>query len=243
MYYLYIKQHNITKLKYLGYTASINPFIYQGSGKYWKLHIKKHGNHVTTHILLATKDLEDIRSTGIFFSKLFNVVNSDEWANLKEESGNGGWDYVNSLPVDKQAQIARGSKLGLANKNTVAVKDSHNNYFRVSTSDVRLLSGDLVGHTKGTSYLYDSYGDKVSVPTGTRIEKYHGNNHGKFYITNGVTNKLIKPGDTMPDGCYKGISSNKNQHNRGKIWITDGISEKMVLKNTILEEGWKRGRR
>lgn len=87
-YYLYIKTHNNTGMKYLGQTQK-DPFKYKGSGKYWKRHIKTHGNNVTTQILLATESISELKQTGMFFSSLFNIVKSDEWANLTEETGNG----------------------------------------------------------------------------------------------------------------------------------------------------------
>ena len=43
MFYLYIKTHSKTGLKYLGYTQKKDPFSYTGSGTYWKRHLKKHG--------------------------------------------------------------------------------------------------------------------------------------------------------------------------------------------------------
>lgn len=47
---LYLKTHNQTKMKYLGYTSQ-NPYNYKGSGVYWSSHIKKHGNDVHTKVL------------------------------------------------------------------------------------------------------------------------------------------------------------------------------------------------
>ena len=87
MYYLYIKQHNITGLKYLGQTRQKNPFTYRGSGVYWKRHIKIHGYDVTTTILLKTDCLCCLQQTGLYFSTLFDIVNSKEWANLIPEQG------------------------------------------------------------------------------------------------------------------------------------------------------------
>jgi hypothetical protein len=92
--YLYIKTHNVTGLKYLGKTKSKDPFKYQGSGKYWKRHIKKHGNDVSTQILLKTDNEHCLKETGLFFSNLWNVVESSDWANLKLENGDGGWDHI-----------------------------------------------------------------------------------------------------------------------------------------------------
>lgn len=86
--YLYIKTHNITGLKYLGKTQK-DPYKYCGSGKHWLRHIKTHGKDIKTEILLATESEQELRETGLFFSKIFNIVKSDEWANLTEESGNG----------------------------------------------------------------------------------------------------------------------------------------------------------
>lgn len=93
MAYLYVKTHNTTGLKYLGKTVG-DPFKYKGSGKYWKSHLKIHGDDVTTVILLQTESKEELRETGLFFSKLWNIVQSDDWANLTEEEGAGGntWD-------------------------------------------------------------------------------------------------------------------------------------------------------
>lgn len=93
MYYLYIKTHKSTQLKYLGFT-SCDPFKYKGSGKYWKNHIKKHGYDVYTQILLATENKDDIKRTGLFFSNLFAIVKSSEWANLTEESAYGGATFT-----------------------------------------------------------------------------------------------------------------------------------------------------
>ena len=88
MYYLYVKTHNVTGLKYLGQTQK-NPFKYNGSGKHWKRHLSKHGNDVSTEILLETASIDELKEKGLYYSKKFNVVNDKTWANLTEETGNG----------------------------------------------------------------------------------------------------------------------------------------------------------
>ena len=97
MYYLYVKTHNITGLKYLGMTTSNNVEVYKGSGKYWRRHIRKHGYDVTTEVLLETESHDELKETGVFFSKLWGIVKSSEWANCKLEEGEGGWSHVNVL--------------------------------------------------------------------------------------------------------------------------------------------------
>lgn len=87
--YLYIKTHNKTGLKYLGKTKQ-DPFEYKGSGVYWVNHIKVHGNDVTTEVLASCSTPEEIKELGLYYSKLFNIVESSDWANLMEENGVGG---------------------------------------------------------------------------------------------------------------------------------------------------------
>ena len=88
--YLYVKTHNKTGLKYLGKTNSDDPHIYPGSGVRWTAHLKKHGYDYTTEILLETNSEQELVEKGIYYSHLWNVVESPEWANLKIEEGDGG---------------------------------------------------------------------------------------------------------------------------------------------------------
>lgn len=90
IYTLYVKTHLKTGLKYLGKTEK-NPFVYKGSGKYWKRHIEKYGNDVWTNVVLQTEVKEEMIEYGLYFSNLWNIVESDEWANLKPEAGDGGF--------------------------------------------------------------------------------------------------------------------------------------------------------
>ena len=88
--YLYKKTHRKTGLKYLGKTTTANPNEYPGSGKYWTRHIKKHGYDIETEILRECKDETELKEWGLYYSNLWNVVESEEWANLKPEIGDGG---------------------------------------------------------------------------------------------------------------------------------------------------------
>jgi len=90
IYKLYVKTHIKTGLKYLGQTSAKDPHKYAGSGIYWKLHLQKHGYNYTTEILHEFQSKEELKPYGIYYSTLWNIVESDEWANLKEEQGDGG---------------------------------------------------------------------------------------------------------------------------------------------------------
>lgn len=87
--YLYLKTHNVTGMKYLGKTSQ-DPFKYRGSGVRWLNHIKLHGNDVRTEILLETDSFNELRDEGLRLSREWDIVESQEFANLVEESGAGG---------------------------------------------------------------------------------------------------------------------------------------------------------
>lgn len=139
MHYLYVKTHNVTGLKYLGQTQNFDPYNYSGSGKYWKRHLKIHGDNFSTTILLATESLFELKETGIFFSKLWNVVKSKNWANLIDESGTG---------------ISSNDARILAIKN---MKNGTHPFFNINKKRVQdkthhLLNSILVVDTSGTKF-------------------------------------------------------------------------------------------
>ena len=88
--YLYVKTHNKTGLKYLGKTESKDPHKYPGSGVYWKSHLNKHGYDYSTEIIRECQSKEELKEWGLYYTNLWDVVKSNEWANLKEEIGDGG---------------------------------------------------------------------------------------------------------------------------------------------------------
>ena len=88
--YLYKKTHRDTGLKYLGKTISKDPYAYPGSGVYWTRHLEIHGNSVETEILRECQSESELKQWGEYYSNLWNVAESNDWANLIEESGPGG---------------------------------------------------------------------------------------------------------------------------------------------------------
>jgi hypothetical protein len=91
-----IKTHNITKLKYLCYHFGdyASCYIYPGSGKYWKTHINKHGKYISTEIIGEYDSLEDAKRNGLYYSKLYNVVDSKDFANLIEEDASHNFNHL-----------------------------------------------------------------------------------------------------------------------------------------------------
>jgi len=90
-YHLMIKEAVGLGIKYLckcgDYT---NPMTYKGSGTYWRRIIKKHNPEIKTTILGYYETKESLRTAGEYYSELYDVVKSREWANLIPEIGDGG---------------------------------------------------------------------------------------------------------------------------------------------------------
>lgn len=89
--WLYLKQHNITGLKYFGKTIR-DPQSYPGSGIRWTRHLKKHGKDISTLWCQLFTNKEELTKFALQFSAENNIVESTEFANLKPEDGLMGGD-------------------------------------------------------------------------------------------------------------------------------------------------------
>ena len=90
--YLYVNQHNITKMLYFGMTEQ-DPIKYQGSGKHWYKHRKKHGGgkkFIKTLCIWIFNYQSDCTKFALQFSEVNNIVESKLWLNLTNEDGIGG---------------------------------------------------------------------------------------------------------------------------------------------------------
>lgn len=148
MIYLYIKTHNITGLKYLGKTESKDPFVYKGSGKYWKWHLKKYGYNITTEIIFQSENKEEFKNTSIYFSFLYDVVKSDEWANLTEENGICGGDVM-SEKVKKEMRLRMLGNIP-GNKGKCCLKETK-----------QKISKSLIGNSYAKGYKHTEETKKI----------------------------------------------------------------------------------
>lgn len=89
--FLYVKQHQKTGLKYFGKTIRKDPYTYFGSGKYWNNHLKTHGYDVNTLHVWEFENIKQCKHFALKFSIENKIVESNLWANLVEETGEGGW--------------------------------------------------------------------------------------------------------------------------------------------------------
>jgi len=61
IYYLMVKTHNITGLKYLCQTKRKDPHKYLGSGLHWERHLNKHGKDITTEIIRECQSKDELK--------------------------------------------------------------------------------------------------------------------------------------------------------------------------------------
>lgn len=145
IYTLYIKTHKITGLKYLGKTTQ-NPFKYLGSGKDWLTHLKKYGNEHYTEIVMECQTKEEFNYWGRYYSKLWNIVNSQDdygnkiWANRIPETGGGGLIGSDNPMAKQEIKDKHLSAVRLANKNKEMVANRSASLKKVfSTQEHKLI--------------------------------------------------------------------------------------------------------
>lgn len=217
--YIYLKTHNKTGLKYLGKTNK-DPFSYKGSGKYWKRHIKQHGYDVRTEILAECCSEQEVIEKGLFFSNMWDVVKSSDFANLKPEMGDGGSN--GPMPEMQRRSLSeskRGSGNGMFGKITV------NNGIKNLVIDKTDPIPD--GFIKGQIQKKEN---KVKANR-TRENP----NVDKIWIMCENESKMISYKDPIPKGWVVGRKV-------GKRWITNGFQNKFVDVLQEIPEGWKQGR-
>lgn len=140
--YLYLKTHNVTGMKYLGKTIRNDVDAYQGSGKVWKRHIKKHGYYVSTEILFESSDKELFNKVAKGYSDKLNIVESKNFANLCPEEGQGGRTEYSEERNRKISESHKGKskpwakELGKKNKGFVsAIEISTGSTIRVTSEE------------------------------------------------------------------------------------------------------------
>ena len=200
MLYLLVKEHNLTGLKYLC-KKSARSFDeckkYKGSGVYWKKHLAKHGNDVSTTCLFVTKDKQEFKKIATKYSKEYDVVNSKQWANLIVEEGQGG-NTVVDLNLHKE-------------KTSFGIKNSKNyskllKHLETHTKNIQLLGAKaakekLTGVLKSEEHKENMRGKRPHVnQTGDR-----NNNAKKIETPFGIFGSIREASNKIEGYTYKMI--------------------------------------
>jgi|AntAceMinimDraft_5_1070358.scaffolds.fasta_scaffold09245_3 hypothetical protein len=122
--HLYIKQHSVTGMYYFGKTTRSEKFLlekYNGSGKHWSNHLKKHGSEsVKTIWYELFNDIDELTEFALFFSEEMNIVKSKKWANEKVENGLGGSSIGRPgwIPADSTRELWKKQRTGRITKDS-----------------------------------------------------------------------------------------------------------------------------
>lgn len=256
MFYLYKKTHKITGLKYLGQTKG-DPITYKGSGLYWKNHLRIHGNHVDTEILCKCHTRDELRYWGEYYSDMWSVVSSPEWANLKPEIGDGGCPIGTNLgrrhSKETREKISKSKKGRPAPWASYPKTPAHRRHLsiinagkKLSTETIqkmlstRIVNGTL-NHTEATKEKMrkpkapEAVANMIVAQQQRRI-----NETVRIWVNNGKNDFLIRKGDRIPDGHSIGkLQKPIPPNQKGKRWINNGVIGTMSI---TIPEGWTVGR-
>ena len=215
---LMIKTHNKTKLKYLCYTTKEGEAYdnYNGSGKYWKRHLNIHGTDISTELIFESSSKEDFKKQAINTSEQYNIIESDEWANLIIEQGDGGntvskhrWITNDKedlfLVVDK---LPKGWRFG---RSQSAFNDSEKQKEFASRVDIKKRGAAIkqawyegkLDHRDNSNLGINS--KEVSNRSAVK-NKLKNAALSRKMITDDIINKYIKIDDEVPDGWRKGMT-------------------------------------
>lgn len=206
MIYLYLKTHKKTGLKYLGKTSQHDPFTYTGSGKRWKSHIKKHGYNVETTILLESENINEIKEWGIYYSKLWNIVNNANFANLKLEEGDGGdTSHCEAYKISIKNRDLTGSKNPMYGRSAIKEQNfkwynngEENLYISEGTQPENFILGRIIKykkpHSEETKKKLSLYGTKKCMSPSGEIFNSRKEAAKAYNITPEAIGGLIKRG-------------------------------------------------
>ncbi len=208
--YLYIKQHQNTKLLYFGKTIKKYNENYKGSGIYWVKHIKKHGNFIDTLCIWEFENQEECTNFALKFSKENNIVDSDKWANLIDENGAHGGVFghkaYNKGKKQSKELIEKRKKL-MIGKNKGKI-----------TSEITKNKQKIAKLGKKREPFTRNHKEKISIGNRGKIisdktkEKMSFSQKNIIWITNEIISKRINKNNLIPEGWRRGrIDNGKNK--------------------------------
>lgn len=225
---LYIKKCSHCGLKYFGKTKSKDIESYPGSGTYWTSHLKK---HAAKSIHVWNSDWyydESIARFALKFSRINKIVQSDLWANLKEENGLEGGTFPGStLPFSQRYSKERADEI-IQKRKLSFERISFNADSKNPMFDKRWINDGVVNQLIGSGEV---------IPAGYNLGRIQNNASkiGYIWCNNGIVNKQIKCLDDLPDGFKIGMM-------KSVIWINDGKVNRMINSNEQIPSGFFRGK-
>lgn len=108
----------------------------------------KHGYDCDTEIYIQSDDIEYVTREALRFSRAYDIVNSDLWANLQEENGIDGWTKGNPNPHSEKWN----ENIGKANKGKIISQKQREQISKKLTGVPR---PDLKGRKRSKEFCKD----------------------------------------------------------------------------------------
>lgn len=228
MIYLYVKTHNKTGLKYFGKTSRKNPHSYCGSGKYWIRHLKKYGYDFSTEIIKKFESEEDCSEFAIKFSIENNIVNSDDWANLRNENGLDGAPIGNVISEDVKRKISSSLYGRPSPKSKYIMKESRESKSersRLQNINTRWINNGIINKrisendTVPDGWSLGRISFEIKNNNIAEINKSGNNTRGKKIYNNGKKHAYFFDGkqpDGWKPGKMEGHQGGTGSHRKGK---------------------------
>lgn len=232
MYYLMIKEIEQTGLKYLckrkQHKDPEDHIKYKGSGKLWRRILNAHPEYTVKTTVLGLYDKADLIKYGYYYSNLYDIVESSEWANLIPEIGDGGQTHKGTHPyihnetgsVVYRNECPEGYKpfFNKQKKTRVIHNPTTGEIKKINPSDLT-PSGWIDGGFKGKF----SYGPKKG-----QTKVYHNGNQ-KIYV---------KDGDTIPEGYVPGVHYEGTTKGRIGYYNPNTLEKRYLSKDEAIPEGF-----
>ena len=170
--YLCVKQHSVTgKLYFCKTTKSYDQMLqYVGSGTYWRKHLRRHGEeHVITLWYCLFTERESCIGFALSFSAQENIVESNNWANLRPENGIDG--------------VITGSSMGEKTKRKISESSTGK---QVTEAHANNISSAKLGKKR------DEFSQEWRNNIGRAMAGRPSHVAGKHWWTDGLTNILAK---------------------------------------------------
>lgn len=205
--YLYVKQHRLTGLKYFGKTTK-DPHKYDGSGLLWTRHINKHGReYVDTLDVWAFDALDECTAFAMHYSETNNIVESNDWANMKYENGLDGWVKGTKQKPESISKRVRTRKLkGYVTSNATKKKISESVKSTISSMS-STEKAQKYGHRKGSKTYHTAETRQKIKDAISKHDRCGANNsaYGMMWVNDGINNSRVPRGSAIPTGWKKGI--------------------------------------
>lgn len=245
-YYLMIKEIEQTGLKYLckrieqSYLGTDDHLSYKGSGTLWRKILRKHPEYTLKTTVLGLYSSDELKVSGAYYSKLWNIVESKEWANLIPEIGDGGVTHKNTSPFIHESNFGRVIFRKLCPVGYIPyirkAEPTKRIHYPITGEFRQVLLNETIpvgwviggpkgihdyGPKKGECKVYNNGSKKVYIKIGDIVPDgfvlglhYEGTTKGKQGIHNPSTGEkqYIQKGNELPAGFIVGLPATTGKH-------------------------------